>query len=131
MKNDARANEAADKSAREKADKVNAADSLIFQTEKQLKEFGDKIPADKKSSIETALNQLKEAHKTQDAASIESAMNTLNTAWQTASEDLYKAQQQQQPGDQQNGPGGSDGESPNKEENVQDVPFEEVKDDKK
>ena len=74
MKTEAKAHESEDKTAREKIDKLNHADSLIFQTEKQLKEFGDKIPADKKSSIETALNQLKEAHKTQDAASIESAL---------------------------------------------------------
>ncbi|MBX2923605.1 MAG: molecular chaperone DnaK [Chitinophagaceae bacterium] len=93
MKAEAKANEASDKEAREKVDKVNQADSLIFQTEKQLKEFGDKIPADKKGPIEGALNKLKEAHKQQDIASIDSSLSELNAAWTSASEDIYKAQQ--------------------------------------
>src|SRR5215467_2046004 len=131
MKNDARANESADKEAREKIDKINQADSLIFQTEKQLKEFGDKVPADKKTVIQNAAEQLKEAHKKQDLAGIDSAMSTLNNAWTAASEEIYKAsqqagagagQEQQQPGNgagqQQQAPGN---------ENVQDVPYEEVK----
>ncbi|MBA3647018.1 MAG: molecular chaperone DnaK [Chitinophagales bacterium] len=131
MKSDARTNEATDKEAREKADKLNTADSLIFQTEKQLKEFGDKIPADKKTTIETALNELKEAHKNQNASGIESAMNSLNSAWQSASEDLYKAQQgvPNESGDQPANDGGGNGEA--KSEDVQDVPFEEVKEDKR
>ena len=93
MKNEAKANEAEDKAAREKVDKLNQADSLIFQTEKQLKEFGDKIPADKKAPIEAALNKLKEAHKNQDVAAIDAAMTEMNTAWTAASEEIYKAQQ--------------------------------------
>ncbi len=91
MKAEAKANEAADKEARAKVDKLNEADSLIFQSEKQLKEFGDKLPADKKEPIESALNNLKEAHKNQDMAGIETAMTALNNAWQTASQDLYNA----------------------------------------
>src|ERR671916_181056 len=79
MKNEAKANEEADKQAKEKVEKINQADSLIFQTEKQLKEFGDKIPADKKAPIEAALNQLKEAHKSQDVAAIDSAVAEMNT----------------------------------------------------
>jgi len=129
MKNDARANEAADRAAREKVDKLNTADSLIFQTEKQLKEFGDKIPADKKANIESALSRLKEAHKNQDVSGVDVAMNELNQVWQQASEDLYKAQQQQ--GAPTEGPGTGGDSSGNKDESVQDVPFEEVKDDKK
>ncbi len=93
MKAEAKANEATDKVEREKVDKLNQADSLIFQTEKQLKEFGDKIPADKKAPIETALNKLKDAQKSQDIASIDKALEEMNTAWTAASEDIYKAQQ--------------------------------------
>jgi molecular chaperone DnaK len=129
MKRDARENEAADKAAREKVDKLNAADGLIFQTEKQLKEFGEKIPADKKSVIESALAKLKDAHKMQDVAGVDLAMNELNTAWQAASEDLYKAQQPQPGAPGADGAPQGDGEA--KTENVQDVPFEEVNDDKK
>jgi molecular chaperone DnaK len=132
MKADARANEAADRTAREKADKLNTADSLIFQTEKQLKEFGEKIPADKKTTIESALTRLKDAHKGGDATSIDAAMNDLNQAWQAASEDLYKAQQQQgAPTEGPNMGGDNQNENTAKDDNVQDVPFEEVKDDKK
>jgi molecular chaperone DnaK len=129
MKRDARENEAADKAAREKVDKLNAADALIFQTEKQLKEFGEKIPADKKSAIESALAKLKDAHKMQDVAGVDLAMNELNTAWQAASEDLYKAQQSQPGAPPTDGAPQGDGET--KSENVQDVPFEEVNDEKK
>ena len=93
MKAEAKANEATDKEAREKVEKINQADSLIFQTEKQLKEYGDKIPADKKAPIETALNKLKEAHKSQDIASIDAAVTEMNTAWTAASEEIYKATQ--------------------------------------
>ncbi|MFT3934352.1 MAG: molecular chaperone DnaK [Chitinophagaceae bacterium] len=101
MKNEAKANEAADKAEREKVDKVNAADSLIFQTEKQIKEYGDKIPADKKAPIEAALTQLKEAHKSQDLAAIDAATTAMNTAWTAASEELYKASQQAGGGQQE------------------------------
>ena len=127
MKNEAKANEAADKEAREKVEKINSADSMIFQTEKQLKEFGDKIPADKKAPIENALNKLKEAHKSQDIAQIDAALAEMNTAWTAASEEIYKAQQEggAQPGadgnGQQGGPQGSQGET------VTDAEFEEVK----
>ncbi|MDE3235419.1 MAG: molecular chaperone DnaK [Bacteroidota bacterium] len=93
MKNEAKAHEAEDKAAREKVEKLNQADSLIFQTEKQLKEFGDKVPADKKAPIEAALGKLKEAHKNQDVAAIDTAMTEMNAAWTAASEELYKAQQ--------------------------------------
>ncbi|MBK6483000.1 MAG: molecular chaperone DnaK [Chitinophagales bacterium] len=131
MKNDARANEASDKEAREKVDKLNAADSLVFQTEKQLKEFGEKVPADKKATIESALTRLKDAHKNQDIAGIDTAMNELNTAWQAASEDLYKAQQPQ-PGAPTEGNMNGDGSNASApEDSVQDVPYEEVKDEKK
>ncbi len=128
MKNDAKANEQADREAREKAEKLNAADSLIFSTEKQLKEYGDKIPADKKGVIETALNELKEAHKNQNMSAIDSAMQSLNTAWSAASEEMYKATQEtSQAGAQGNQEPQAGGESGQ----VQDVDFEEVKDDKK
>src|SRR4028118_1705077 len=94
MKNEAKANEATDKEAKEKVEKINQADSLIFQTEKQLKEYGDKIPADKKGAIETAHNKLKEAHKTQDITQIDAAVAELNGAWTAASEEIYKATQE-------------------------------------
>ncbi|MBX3240474.1 MAG: molecular chaperone DnaK [Chitinophagaceae bacterium] len=124
MKAEAKANEASDKVAREKVDKVNQADSLIFQTEKQIKEFGDKIPADKKGSIETALGKLKEAHKQQDVGAIDSSMAELNTAWTAASEEIYKAQQAGATagaeGPQQTAEGAAS-------DNVTDAEFEEVK----
>ena len=94
MKNEAKANEATDKAAKEKIEKINQADSLIFQTEKQLKEYGDKIPADKKAPIEAALAKLKEAHKLQDISAIDTAVAEMNTAWTAASEEMYKATQQ-------------------------------------
>jgi molecular chaperone DnaK len=131
MKNEAKANEATDKAEKEKVDKLNQADALVFQTEKQLKEYGDKIPADKKTVIQNAAEQLKEAHKKQDLAAIDSAMTSLNNAWTAASEEIYKSQQagpqagQQQPqgenGHQNAEAGASAGD------NVQDVPYEEVK----
>ena len=128
MRAEAKANEATDKAAREKVDKVNQADSLIFQTEKQIKDFGDKIPADKKSPIESALAKLKEAHKSQDISSIDSATTELNNAWAAASEEMYKATQAA--GAQQPGAGGSQpngGQQANTGENVTDAEFEEVK----
>ncbi len=128
MKADARANEAEDKVAREKVEKINQADSLIFQSEKQLKEYGDKIPADKKGTIETALNKLKEAHKTQDIAVIDTAVTDLNNAWTAASEEMYKATQdgaQQQPGADGSANAGS--QQGGKNDNVEDAQFEEVK----
>ncbi|MBC7588587.1 MAG: molecular chaperone DnaK [Chitinophagaceae bacterium] len=92
MKAEAKAHEAEDKIAREQVEKINQADSLIFQTEKQLKEFGEKIPADKKAPIEAALEKLKEAHKSQNGAAIDTALAEMNTAWTAASEEIYKAQ---------------------------------------
>lgn len=132
MKNEAKANEATDKAEKEKVEKLNAADALVFQTEKQLKEYGDKIPADKKTVIENAAEQLKEAHKKQDIAGIESAMTSLNNAWTAASEELYKATQQAGGGAQQQQPGEGTGQQQGtgtgaRDENVQDVPYEEVK----
>jgi molecular chaperone DnaK len=131
MKNEAKANEAADKAAREKVDKVNQADSLIFQTEKQLKEYGDKISADKKAPIESALEKLKEAHKSQDVTAIDSAVTELNGAWTTASEEMYKATQdagaQAGPDGQANAQPGQEGQQTNADDNVTDAEFEEVK----
>ncbi|MEX6686530.1 molecular chaperone DnaK [Danxiaibacter flavus] len=129
MKNEAKANEATDKAAREKVEKLNQADSLIFQTEKQLKEFGDKIPADKKAPIEDALTKLKEAHKNQDADAIDKALAEMNNAWTAASEEIYKAQQAAGGnGTEQAGAGaqqaGAEAKGP---EDVQDAEFEEVK----
>ena len=84
MRDEAKANEAKDKAEKERIDKINAADSNIFATEKQLKEYGDKLPADKKGAIETALGKLKEAHKNADVAAIDTAIAELNAAWQVA-----------------------------------------------
>ncbi|MGN6402142.1 MAG: molecular chaperone DnaK [Flavisolibacter sp.] len=127
MKAEAKANEASDKAEKEKVEKLNQADSLIFQTEKQLKEYGDKIPADKKGTIETALNKLKEAHKTQDVAQIDPAVTELNNAWTAASEELYKATQGAgQPGAEGAGEQQQQGAG-NAGENVQDAEYEEVK----
>jgi molecular chaperone DnaK len=129
MKNEAKANEATDKAAKEKIEKINQADSLIFQTEKQIKEYGDKIPADKKAPIEAALAKLKEAHKLQDIAAIDTATAEMNTAWTAASEEMYKATQQAGGnGDAQQGTESAHQESqqPNNE-NVTDAEFEEVK----
>src|SRR5438270_1886620 len=124
MKNEAKANEATDKAEREKAEKLNQADSLIFQTEKQLKEYGDKIPADKKGTIESALNRLRDVHKSQDVSQIETAINDLNNSWTAASEEMYKATQQA--GGPQQGPGGAEqGSQGNTGENVTDAEFEE------
>jgi molecular chaperone DnaK len=126
MKQEAKENEQADKEAREKVDKLNAADALIFQTEKQLKEFGDKIPADKKGPIENALAQLREAHKNQDLAAVDSATAELNKVWQAASEEMYKASQEAQanPGSQ---PTSEEKQEKKSDEEVTDVDFEEVK----
>ncbi len=126
MKREAEANAESDRKAKEEVEKVNQADSLIFQTEKQIKEYGDKIPADKKEKIETALASLKKAHGEKDLAGIETSMETLNAAWQEASQDIYNAQQQAggpQGGAEQAGPDAGD----NNANNVQDVEFEEVK----
>jgi len=131
MKNEAKANEATDKAAKERIEKINQADSLIFQTEKQIKEYGDKIPADKKAPIEAALTKLKEAHKLQDINAIDTAVAEMNTAWTAASEEMYKATQQAG----SNGGGQSNAQQPhegaeanaNANDNVTDAEFEEVK----
>jgi molecular chaperone DnaK len=130
MKQEAEANAEADRKAREAADKINQADSLIFQTEKQLKEFGDKIPADKKEPIESALKKLKDAHASKDIAAIDAAMAELNTVFQAASQEMYNASQAQ--GGPQGGPtggthGGDTQSQPKNDGEVTDVDFEEVK----
>ena len=129
MKAEAEANAEADKKERERVDKLNQADSMIFQTENQLKELGDKIPADKKAPIEAALNKLKEAHKSQDLAAVEAATAELNNAWQAASAQMY--QQGAQPGAEQPGaqagPQQGANSSDNKNDDIQDADFEEVK----
>jgi molecular chaperone DnaK len=133
MKAEAEANADADKKEREKVDKLNQADSMIFQTEQQLQDLGDKIPADKKAPIESALNALKDAHKAQDLAAIDKAMAELNTAFQAASAQMYQQSGAQgQPGGGFNGGaqgGPQDGGSSNagNQDNVQDADFEEVK----
>jgi len=132
MKAEAEANADADKRERERIDKINAADATIFNTEKQLKEYGDKLPADKKAEIESALEKLKTAHKAQDIAGIDAAMNEMNAIWQKASEEMYKnAGAQGGPqgnpfGGQQGGPQ-NPGNNGGKDDNVTDVDFEEVK----
>ncbi len=126
MKEEAMANAEADQKAKEKAETLNKADALIFQTEKQLKEFGDKIPADKKKPIEDALAELKKAHESQDTASIETSMEKLNTVFQAASQEMYNAQQSS--GDNGDGQFSGEGASGSDEE-VTDVDFEEVTDD--
>jgi molecular chaperone DnaK len=128
MKAEAKANESSDKTAREKVDKINQADSMVFQTEKQLKEYGDKIPAEKRAPIDEALNKLREAHKTQDIAQIDAAMAEINNAWTAASEEMYKATQGgAQPGDNNAGAGSQQQQSGGNSENVTDAEFEEVK----
>lgn len=137
MRDEAKANEAKDKEERERVDKVNAADSMIFSTEKQLKEYGDKLPSDKKSVIEAALGKLKEAHKAQNLADIDKYTTELNNAWQAASQDIYNAQntagsQAQGAADSGNAGAGSAGNASAGSgsasgDNVTDVEFEEVK----
>jgi len=139
MRDEAKANEEKDKQEKERIDKINGADAMIFQSEKNLKEYGDKIPADKKGAIESALNLLKDAHKAQNIADIDKATEALNNAWHAASEDMAKAAQAQQGpqggaqgagfnpgagfgGQQQDPQGGS-----SKNDDVQDADFEEVK----
>ncbi|MGE0566921.1 MAG: molecular chaperone DnaK [Bacteroidia bacterium] len=129
MKREAEANAEADKAAKEQIDKINEADSMIFQSEKQLKDYGDKIPAEKKAAIEAALTELKNAHASKDIPSIEASLKKINDAWSAASQDMYNAQQQQQNGAEgaanQSQEGGDQGNGNG--ENVTDVDFEEVK----
>ncbi len=122
MRDEAKANEAHDKAERERIDKLNAADGMIFSTEKQLKEYGDKIPADKRATIEAALGKLKEAHKEGKVDQLDSLTTELQNAWQAASQDIYASQ---------GAPGADAGSAqqssqPN-DSNVTDVEFEEVK----
>lgn len=124
MKAEAEANADADKAAKERIEKINSADSMIFQTEKQLKEFGDKIPADKKSQIEAALAKLKDAHAKQDIAAIDSSMSELNSVFQAAAQDMYNATGGQT---QQNASQQSQSNNNKAGDNVTDVDFEEVK----
>ncbi len=129
MKAEAKANEAGDKIEKERVEKLNEADSLIFQTEKQLKEFGDKISADKKAPIETALANLKEAHQSQDVVKVGTALEAMNTAWTAASEEIYKAQAAGAAGPEAQG-GEQAGGQPNggaNNDTVEDAQFEEVK----
>jgi molecular chaperone DnaK len=125
MKAEAEANAEADKKEREKIDKLNQADSMIFQTEKQLEELGDKLSADKKAPIEAALTKLKDAHKAQDLAAIDTAMAEVNTAFQAASAEMY-AQSGAQPGPDMNA-GQANADDSKNGDNVQDADFEEVK----
>src|SRR5690554_4013606 len=123
MKREAEANAEADKQAKEKVDKLNEADGMIFQTEKQLTEFGDKLSADNKSAIEAALEELKKAYETKDLDTIQPALDKLNEAWKDASEELYKAQAEQQQGEAQP----TDPQPQGNGDGAQDVDYEEVK----
>ena len=126
MKDEAASNAAADAKEKERVDKLNHADAMIFQTEKQLNELGDKIPADKKAPIETALQQLKEAHKAQDIAGIDSAMKAIETAFGAAQQDILNAQAQAQQA-QGGAQPGAQSQSGAGDDHVTDVDFEEVK----
>lgn len=125
MKADAEANAEADKKAKETVDKINEADAMIFQTEKQLSEFGDKLSEDKKQPIQAALEELKKAYETKDLATIQPALDKINEAWKTASEEMYKAQAEAQ-GQAGAAPGG-DAQGAPATDDVEDVDFEEVK----
>lgn len=130
MKKEAEANAEADKAAKESIEKVNQADTLVFTTEKQLKEYGDKIPEDKKSAIEGAKDELKKAVEAKDAAAMETHMEALNKAWEAASQDLYNAQQAEGAaagGDQPNAGDAGNANAESEGDNVEDVDFEEVK----
>ena len=139
MKAEAEANADADKKVKEEVEKLNQADSMVFNTEKQLKEIGDKIPADKKTAIEEAAKRLKEAHDRKDMAAIDTELNALTNAWQAASQDMYQQAGAGQPGangpfggqqgpfgGQQGPTGGANGSNP-KDPDVTDVDYEEVK----
>ena len=127
MKKEAEANADVDKKVKEEVEKVNAADAMIFQTEKQLKDYGDKLSDDKKKPIEVALGDLKNAHDSKDLAAIDSAMETINTAWTAASEEMYKATQEQQGAEKGATQSNTEGDGA---DDVTDVDFEEVKEDK-
>ncbi|MGB0145950.1 MAG: molecular chaperone DnaK [Flavobacteriaceae bacterium] len=126
MKADAEANAEADKQAKESADKINEADAMIFQTEKQLSEFGDKLSDDKKQPIQAALEELKKAYESKDLATIQPALDKINEAWKTASEELYKAQAEAQ-GQDAGASAGPEAQGQASTDDVEDVDFEEVK----
>lgn len=134
MKNEAKANEEADKAAKERIDKLNQADSLVFQTEKQLKEYGDKLSPNNKEAIEKAVAELKIAHQSQDVDKVDAASEVLNKAWEAASQELYKAQQEAANTGQGGANAGANGANANTGQNtaddVQDVEYEEVKETK-
>ena len=128
MKQDAEANAESDKIAKEKADKLNEADAMIFQTEKQLSEFGDKISEDNKKPVEEALEELKKAYETKEVETIQPALDKINEAWKAASEEMYKAQADaQQEGGAPTGDAQPEGEATEENSDVEDVDFEEVK----
>ena len=127
MKKEAEANADADQKAKEEVDKLNSADQMIFQTEKQLKDFGDKLSDDKKNPIEAALEDLKKAHESKDLDKIDESLNTINEAWKNASEEMYKAQAEGEA--KPEGAGDTDSDNDSKGDDVQDVDFEEVKED--
>jgi molecular chaperone DnaK len=128
MKSEAEANAESDKKAKETADKLNEADGMIFQTEKQLTEFGEKLSDDKKKPIEDALEELKKAYESKDVALITPALEKINEAWKVASEEMYKAQAEaQQAGASPNGEEATGGDDTTEGDNVEDVDFEEVK----
>ena len=128
MKQDAEANAESDKIAKEKADKLNEADAMIFQTEKQLSEFGDKISEDNKKPVEEALEELKKAYETKEVETIQPALDKINEAWKAASEEMYKAQADaQQEGGAPTGDAHQQGEATEENSDVEDVDFEEVK----
>ncbi|MEJ2593616.1 MAG: molecular chaperone DnaK [bacterium] len=131
MKNEAEAHAEEDKKAKERIDKLNSADAMVFQTEKQLKEFGDKVPADKKAEIESAVEELKKAHKEQNIEAIDASMEKLNQLWQAASQHMYQGSQpggESAQGGAQPGGDGGDGGSKGGDDEVTDVDFEEVDD---
>jgi len=126
MKNEAKANEESDKQVRERVEKLNSADGLVFSSEKQLKDYGDKIPADQKATIEAAINKLRDAHKAEDLSTIDTAIEELNAAWQAASQHMYAA------GNEGAAQGGGDGQQQqqstgNNDGGVADAEYEEVK----
>jgi molecular chaperone DnaK len=127
MKQEAEMNADADKAAKEKVDKLNEADGMIFQTEKQLKEFGDKLSDDKKAPIVAALEDLKKAYETKDVATIQPALDAINEAWKVASEEMYKAQAEGQGGATEGGEADTASQGSEESADVEDVDFEEVK----
>ena len=128
MKKEAEANAEADQQEKEKIEKLNSADSMIFQTEKQLKEYGDKLSDANKNAVNEALENLKKVHQTQDLAGIDTALEALNKAWEGASQEMYAATQGAEGGAQ---PGADAGAGPEDGDNVSDVEFEEVEEEEK